>query len=102
VQLRGGVRWPHARRTLCTLSVRSRAPTKQMGPYRRSSLAKLDAEVFRDLLVVLRVRQVPAHRDPLLVADAAPSVGEPYRVLAHAPAQPVVARGDGLEDAPRH
>src|SRR5258705_3363060 len=26
VQLRGGARWPHARRTLCTLSVRSRAP----------------------------------------------------------------------------
>src|SRR5678815_2055 len=37
VQLRGGARWPHARRTLCTLSVRSRAPTKQMGPYHRSS-----------------------------------------------------------------
>ena len=26
-----------ARRTLCTLSVRSRAPTKQMGPYLRSN-----------------------------------------------------------------
>src|SRR6185295_388334 len=26
VQMRGGARWPHARRTLCTLSVRSRAP----------------------------------------------------------------------------
>ena len=39
VQLRGGARWPHARRTLCTLSVRLRAPTKQMGPCRRSSRA---------------------------------------------------------------
>src|SRR5712691_338695 len=29
---------PHARRTLCTLSVRPRAPTKQMGPYRRPAL----------------------------------------------------------------
>ena len=37
VQLRGGARWPHARRTRCTLSVRSRAPTKQMGPSHRSS-----------------------------------------------------------------
>ena len=26
---------PHARRTPCTLSVRPRAPTKQLGPYRR-------------------------------------------------------------------
>src|SRR6266849_4300179 len=33
VQLQGGARGPHARRTLCTLSVRPRAPTKQMGPY---------------------------------------------------------------------
>src|SRR5438477_2636840 len=36
VQLQGGARRPHARRTPCTLSVRPRAPTKQMGPYRRS------------------------------------------------------------------
>jgi len=34
-QMRGGARWPHARRSLSTLSVRSRAPTNQMGPYRR-------------------------------------------------------------------
>jgi hypothetical protein len=40
VQLRGGARRPHARRTLCTLSVRSRAPTKQMGPSHRSSAAR--------------------------------------------------------------
>src|SRR5438445_11230125 len=31
VQLRGGAREPHARRSLSTLSVRPRAPTKQMG-----------------------------------------------------------------------
>ncbi len=36
VQLQGGARGPHARRTLCTLSVRPRAPTPQMGPYHRS------------------------------------------------------------------
>src|ERR1700681_4140870 len=29
--MRGGARQPHARRTPCTLSVRPRAPTKQMG-----------------------------------------------------------------------
>src|SRR5262245_1353539 len=37
-QLRGGARRPHARRTLCTLSVRPRAPTKQMAPYRPPAL----------------------------------------------------------------
>src|SRR2546426_1832458 len=36
VQLQGGARGPHARRTPCTLSVRPRAPTPQMGPYHRS------------------------------------------------------------------
>src|SRR5437867_10488589 len=36
VQLQGGARGPHARRTPCTLSVRPRAPTKQMGPSPRS------------------------------------------------------------------
>jgi hypothetical protein len=46
VQLRGGARRLHARRTLCTLSVQSSAPTKQMGPYRQSApLAVLDGEV---------------------------------------------------------
>ena len=37
VQLRGGARRQPARRTCCTLSRLPRAPTKQMGPYRRSS-----------------------------------------------------------------
>src|SRR5206468_12472675 len=37
VQRQGGARGPHARRTPCTLSVRPRAPTPQMGPYHRSS-----------------------------------------------------------------
>ena len=36
--MRGGARRPDARRSLSTLSVRSRAPTKQMGPSPRSSL----------------------------------------------------------------
>src|SRR6185295_12051646 len=52
VQLRGGARRPHARRTLCTLSVRSRAPTKQMGPYRRPSLARLPPGLARDPFVL--------------------------------------------------
>ena len=37
VQLRGGARRQPARRSRSTLSLRSRAPTKQMGPYHRSS-----------------------------------------------------------------
>src|SRR5713226_9385585 len=31
VQMRGGARRPQVRRTFCTLNLRSRAPTKQMG-----------------------------------------------------------------------
>src|SRR5678815_2947179 len=38
VQMRGGARRPHARRTFCTLSVRPRAPTKQMGPFQPPAL----------------------------------------------------------------
>src|SRR5678815_5018196 len=37
VQLRGGARSPGARRSRSTLSARTRAPTKEMGPYRRSA-----------------------------------------------------------------
>src|SRR5438045_4063130 len=62
VQLRGGARRPHARRTLCTLSVRPRAPTKQMGPYRGpggGEMALLEAtgisKRFGSLLAVNRV-----------------------------------------------
>src|SRR5258707_14995624 len=33
--MRGGARRPYARRTLCTLSMQPRAPTKQMGPFQR-------------------------------------------------------------------
>ena len=40
VQLRGGARRLHARRSRSTLSVQPRAPTKQMGPYPRSSAAR--------------------------------------------------------------
>ena len=39
VQLRGGARRQPARRTFCTLSRLSSAPTKQMGPYHRSSVS---------------------------------------------------------------
>src|SRR6266511_1447195 len=35
VQMRGGARQSHARRTACTLSVRPRAPTKQMGLFQQ-------------------------------------------------------------------
>src|SRR6266536_1925849 len=33
--MRGGARRPQVRRTPCTVNLRPRAPTKQMGPYRR-------------------------------------------------------------------
>src|SRR3990170_3973344 len=35
--MRGGARRPHARRTRCTLSVRPRVPTKQMGLFQQPS-----------------------------------------------------------------
>src|SRR5262245_50319768 len=42
VQMRGGARRPHARRTVCTLSVRPRAPTKQMGLLQHPALAAIE------------------------------------------------------------
>src|SRR6185503_17171149 len=43
VQMRGGAREPHARRSGSTLSVRPRAPTKQMGLFQHLSLAAVEA-----------------------------------------------------------
>src|SRR5712692_2900305 len=40
VQMRGGARRPHARRTPCTLSVRPRAPTKQMGLFQQPAATR--------------------------------------------------------------
>src|ERR1700757_341211 len=34
-QMRGAARWSHGRRTSCTLTVRPRAATKQMGRFHR-------------------------------------------------------------------
>src|SRR5262249_8810333 len=50
VQLRGAARRPHARRTLCTLSVRTSAATKQMGPYRRPTPTE-EGESERSILL---------------------------------------------------
>src|SRR5262245_40549817 len=56
VQLQGGARGPHARRTSCTLSVRPREPTKQMGPSHRSraGTSQRPQEVQHVLLLALR------------------------------------------------
>ena len=45
--MQGGARGPHARRTRCTLSVRPRAPTKQMGLFqvRREGAVFLPVQV---------------------------------------------------------
>src|SRR5262249_61443151 len=43
VQMRGGARRPHARRSLSTLSVRPRAPTSEMGLFSASGDALGDA-----------------------------------------------------------
>src|SRR5215467_14634822 len=62
VQLQGGDRRPHARRTLCTVSARLREPTKQMGPAHRSSLASAAAD--GDLHLALGLEQgAVAHFD---------------------------------------
>src|SRR5438128_7225019 len=48
--MRGGARPPHARRTLCTLSVRPRAPTKQMGLFQQPARSRrLRRAVVREL-----------------------------------------------------
>src|SRR5262245_56012545 len=67
VQMRGGTRGPHARRTLCTLSVRPRAPTKQMGLFQHPALEDVAREVLvsedvgKSLVDVARVdRQILA------------------------------------------
>src|SRR3989449_9185892 len=68
VQLQGGAREPHARRTLCTLSVRPRVPTPQMGPYHRS---RRDIMLSRAMpLVILLLAVAPAARaaEPLVVS----------------------------------
>src|SRR5437867_1723010 len=93
--MRGGARRPHARRTPCTLSVRPRAPTKQMGPYRRSREAatgapyRLERAAWRRGLV--RVAGIDeAGRGPLAgPVVAAAVVLRPDRVI------------DGVDDSKR-
>src|SRR6185436_19332767 len=59
VQMRGGARGPHARRSLSTLSVRPRAPTKQMGLYRRPALvAGADENLYAAVTPRSRVAEV--------------------------------------------
>src|SRR5438445_10995076 len=53
VQMRGGARRPQVRRTLCTLNLRPRAPTKQMGPYRQPTLVERFADSLREVARVL-------------------------------------------------
>src|SRR5437763_8491269 len=52
--MRGGARRLHAKRTLCTLSVQPRTPTKQMGLYRRPGCV-----VSRVMCILRRVQQKP-------------------------------------------
>src|SRR5438094_8640099 len=71
VQLQGGARGPHARRTLCTLSVRPRAPTPQMGPYHRSSSPpEEEAPMAGKLFEELTVGQVFQHQPGRTVTEA--------------------------------
>src|SRR5216117_1126824 len=44
--MRGGARRPQVRRTPCTLNLRPRAPTKQMGPYRRPARPRVRPEFW--------------------------------------------------------
>src|SRR5215468_12059127 len=72
VQLRGGARRPQARRSLSTLSLRSRAPTKQMGPYRQPALEVLPVADLLDHLpgaavTVDLLEQVVGRDEPVVV-----------------------------------
>src|SRR3989338_8102720 len=65
--MRGGAQRPHARRTLCTLSVRLRAPTKQMGLFQRPARGELpmaSAVTQKILHVDLTTRQTRVEEIP--------------------------------------
>src|SRR5512132_2078264 len=72
VQLQGGAREPHARRTACTLSVRPRAPTKQMGlfqqPGRTMSLPMSEPVDYKALVQDDRIH-ASLYTDPRIFAD---------------------------------
>src|SRR5512132_3268287 len=72
VQLQGGAREPHARRTACTLSVRPRAPTKQMGlfqqPGRTMSLPMSEPVDYKTLVQDDRIH-ASLYTDPRVFAD---------------------------------
>ena len=72
VQLRGGARWQPARRTFCTLSLLSRAPTQQMGPSHRSGARG-------------------GHDDGRALAEERVRAGR-----GHRPAAVLMRRGDGV------
>src|SRR4029077_16393830 len=64
--MRDGARGPHARRTSCTLSVRPRAPTKQMGLFQRTEMA--------DRTFYLTT--------PIYYVNARPHLGHSYATIA--------------------
>src|SRR5213594_474330 len=75
VQMRGGARRPHARRSLSTLSVRPRAPTKQMGLFQHPALDLLEVRVLQRQALAADAREVDGgdHVAPLaLQADEEP------------------------------
>src|SRR5262245_19697841 len=80
-QLRGGARRPGARRTFRTLSARTRAPTKQMDPYRRPAAWLLGGgglDVLRDHV---RIRGEPVRHLLELAALDLPDLHEPAALV---------------------
>ena len=70
--MRGGARRPPARRTLCTLSVRPRAPTKQMGLFQQPASGRSERTLRRAPRSAQSVSAAPAP-DPPLVSVVLPT-----------------------------
>src|SRR5262249_53353107 len=91
VQPQGGARRSHARRTSCTLSVRSRGPTKRLGPSRGSSTRKGDP--------MPKLGWFRTGIPNALVAVAAAGAPVPRGRGANAPATAAVTAAQGAIDA---
>ena len=74
--MRGGARRPHARRSLSTLSVLPRAPTKQLGPSRRLRACRRNGRATRRVQLRGGARRPRARRSPSTLSVPAEGANE--------------------------
>src|SRR5712692_2321612 len=95
VQLQGGARGPHARRTLCTLSVRPRAPTPQtFGRGASPPFRYLPPGFVAPAKPALESGTLPRGRQVTDQRSHRRAIGAPVRARA-SPAQPIPGGGFG-------